>query len=141
MSGEMALAEAAGGLASVTFSTDVIAGENLFSGADNYMVILMACSKTLEEAQEKCSVYTQNATVGNTTASRKAADEAARWHTEYQIDSTNMNSEMGAQNALLNKEQLMQQTESHAQVPVYSAMEYESLIFLTVSGLVARSGG
>ena len=119
MNGEMNLAEAAGALAKETYQTDLTSGENLFSGALNYMSILTACSKTLDEAQEKCSVYTQNATVGNTPKAREAADMAAKWHTEYQIDSTNMNKEMGSQNTLLNEEELMQHTESHAQVPVY----------------------
>lgn len=132
--GEFALAQALNSLATTHTNTQLIVGTTTIFTADNYLSLVTNWSSTLSYDQQQCSTYTENATVGNLNDSI----EAAQWREQYQVDSTGMNQAIGRQNATMNSEEMQMHTQSQNLTPVYSVLEYVSLLFLTTSGLLTR---
>lgn len=132
--GELTLARALGDLTNIHINTQLSVQGSLMSNVMNYLNVVKGSSEVLEYDQEKCSHYSEYATTGNT----KDAVKAAKWHAQYQIDSTNMNQEMGTQNSVVNTELMMEHTQAENLTPVYSVLEYVAVLFLTTSGLLNK---
>ncbi len=130
--GELALASALAGLASAHVDVQLLVQGSMLGTMFNSIRLDRNCSRVLDIDQEKCATATENAVPGNPAQ----AVEAAKLHAQYQIDSTEMNKEMGKQNAMINTEDLMEHTEVQNLTPVYATLQYTALIFQTTSGLI-----
>lgn len=132
--GELALARALDNLTKTHINTQLTVQSNMLGSAFDYLYVVRGCSKTLLYDQLKCAYYNEWATTGNETD----AAEAAKWHAQYQVDSTKMNHEMGREDAVVNTNDMMVHTQAENLSPVYSVLEYVALVFLTTSGLITR---
>lgn len=132
--GEMALANALDGLVNGHVTVQLLVEGNMMNTIFDSIKLDSDCSRTLDIDQEKCATATENAIPG----SPAEAVKAAKLHAQYQIDSTEMNKEMGNQNAMVNKQDLMMHTELQNLNPVYSTFQYTALIFQTTSGLISN---
>lgn len=134
--GCMALARALTNLSKVHTGTQITVQTSMLTTIDGDIYLVRNCSSQLDKDQHKCSEYTEAATVPSKNNTN--AIKAAKWHAQYQIDSTIMNKEMGRESSMVNTEEMMEHTQAENLTPVYSMLEYVALLFVTTSGLINK---
>jgi hypothetical protein len=137
VSGVLALATALVSLAHTNDKTASNVDLATAGSAMDYLNDVVSNTEVLTTDQKKCAVYAELAATQNVSDAIKAA----KYSTQCRIDSANMNTIIGNDNANISKENYEQAVQTQNLTPIYACAGQLTLEFVTTSSEIASFHG